>query len=479
MAATAELEAALEERFEASVRSARAFFRDAAPAVAACSLAMARAFARGARLITFGSGAAATDAMHEAVEFVHPVVAGWRALPALALPCDVATVTGGPAAEGDPERFVGPLVSLARPGDIAMGLATGAPGPEIRAALAAAKRRGLLTVAVTGAGAPDGLAEHAFVVPGEDLTVVQEVQETLYHVFWEVVHTFFQHPGLVRGPGPAGGGAGPDPRAGSDGAAGAGESPELRLLYPYLFGDDAVDPAAVMAEVQRSILDKAAEVCRLRQEVLAASGAEILEAARAMAERMRRGGKLLAFGNGGSATDAADVTADFLRPPVPGRRPLPALSLVADPSILTAVANDVSFADVFSRQILAYAAPEDIALGLSTSGTSGNVLAAFAEARRRGLLTVGLAGYDGGEMAQSPDVDWCITVPSTYVPRIQEVQATVYHTLWELVHRALESDASGGVPVAGRSAGTEGEGAPRPFAGTGGPAGGEGEEARA
>lgn len=210
-----------------------------------------------------------------------------------------------------------------------------------------------------------------------------------------------------------------------------------KLFYPYLFGGDTVDARTVIGEVERSILAKAEEVCRLRREVLAESAGTIVAAARAMARRFERGGTLLAFGNGGSCTDAADAVADFLLPPRPGRRPLPALSLSNDPSVITAVGNDVSFAEVFARQIIAFGRPEDIALGISTSGNSRNVLAALAEARRIGMLTIGLAGYDGGEMARSGDVDFCITVRSTYIPRIQEAQATVYHALWELVHHEL------------------------------------------
>lgn len=196
------LEEVLRGRFSATEEATNAFFREAAPAVAACGLAMARAFHRGGRLLVFGAGAAATDALHEAVEFVHPVIAGWRALPALALPYDVATFSGVTRRSGEAAAFAHGLRALARPGDIAMGISADGDCPHVLEALAAARELGLLTVAVVGGSGGEvarrQAADHVFVVPGEDPTVVQEVQETLYHVFFEVVHTFFQHPSLVR-----------------------------------------------------------------------------------------------------------------------------------------------------------------------------------------------------------------------------------------------------------------------------------------
>ncbi|HEX9992367.1 MAG TPA: SIS domain-containing protein, partial [Acidimicrobiales bacterium] len=162
---------------------------------------------------------------------------------------------------------------------------------------------------------------------------------------------------------------------------------------------------------------------------------ELDAAAAAMAGRFAAGGRLFAFGNGGSATDAASVVALFLRPP--WGRPLPARSLAAETAVLTALGNDVGFDLVFSRQLIAHARAGDVAVGLSTSGNSENLLVAFAEARRRGLLTVGLAGYDGGRMAASPDVDHCLVVRADSVHRIQETQAALAAALWAGVQSAL------------------------------------------
>jgi D-sedoheptulose 7-phosphate isomerase len=169
--------------------------------------------------------------------------------------------------------------------------------------------------------------------------------------------------------------------------------------------------------------------------------------AEAMARSFAGGGKLLAFGNGGSSTDAQDVVTTFMHPGG-GARPLPAISLTSDVAVVTALSNDVGFEVVFARQVAAWGRPGDVAMGLSTSGGSANVLRAFEEASRRGLFTVGLAGYDGGKMAEADTIDHLFVVPSSSVHRIQEAQTTVYHVLWELTQQALteigDQPSSGG-----------------------------------
>ncbi len=211
-----------------------------------------------------------------------------------------------------------------------------------------------------------------------------------------------------------------------------------RELYPFLYADDAQAPVAtiesLLADVRRSTLQKCADVVALRRQIADEYATLLVDAARAMAERFERGGKLLAFGNGGSATDAQDAAADCVVPPFPGWRPLPALALVNDIAVVTAVGNDVGFDNVFLRQVIAFGEPNDIALGISTSGNSPNVLAALREAKRRGLLTLALAGYDGGQAVRSEAVDHCFIARSDHIPRIQEGQATVWHTLLDLVH---------------------------------------------
>ena len=211
-----------------------------------------------------------------------------------------------------------------------------------------------------------------------------------------------------------------------------------RELYPFLYAEGASGgESALLAAVRQSTLDQCAEVLALRTEMLAEYADALVQAADAIAERFARGGKLLAFGNGGSATDADDAAADCLAPPLPGWRALPAISLPADSATLSAVANDVGVASVFVRQIIALGDRGDIALGFSTSGNSQNVTAALAEAKRRGMLTLAFAGYDGGDVARSGNVDYCFIVRREFVPRIQEGHATLWHVLLELVQHSL------------------------------------------
>jgi D-sedoheptulose 7-phosphate isomerase len=212
----------------------------------------------------------------------------------------------------------------------------------------------------------------------------------------------------------------------------------IESLYPFLHAG-AADREALLADVARSTAEKVGEIGRLRQDVLAADAAELAACANAMAQRFERGGRLLTFGNGGSSTDAAAL-ATLCVEPGPGRRPLPAIALAADIATLTALANDVGFENVFARPVAAAGRPGDIAMGLSTSGGSANVLRGLAVAHERGLLTVGLAGYSGGAMAEAADrgeIDHLFVMPSASVHRIQEAQTTTYHVLWELVQRAL------------------------------------------
>jgi D-sedoheptulose 7-phosphate isomerase len=212
------------------------------------------------------------------------------------------------------------------------------------------------------------------------------------------------------------------------------EGSGIEELYPFLYQGQS-DAAAVLTEVRRSTEEKAVEIVALRQSLAAREGDRLIACAHRVAECLGAGGKLFAFGNGGSSTDAQDVAHLFLDPPA--GRPLPATSLVNDVSVLTALANDIGYEVVFARQLAAFGRAGDVAVGLSTSGGSANVLRAFDEASRRGLLTIGLAGYDGGRMAEADSIDYLFVVPSSSVHRIQEAQTTVYHVLWELTQQVL------------------------------------------
>jgi D-sedoheptulose 7-phosphate isomerase len=215
----------------------------------------------------------------------------------------------------------------------------------------------------------------------------------------------------------------------------------LEDLYPFLYSDSGnVD--AVLAQVRQSTVDKAHEIITLRRQVQEVDRARLLDCALDMATAFGAGGRLLAFGNGGSSTDAQDLASLFLSP-AGGARPLPAFGLTNDIAVVTALSNDIGFDVVFARQLGAFGRSGDIAVGLSTSGNSANVLRAFDEASRKGMLTVGIAGYDGGKMAELDTIDYLFVVPSPSVHRIQEAQTTLYHALWELSLAALAAQEAG------------------------------------
>ncbi|WP_190812713.1 D-sedoheptulose-7-phosphate isomerase [Saccharopolyspora pogona] len=204
----------------------------------------------------------------------------------------------------------------------------------------------------------------------------------------------------------------------------------VESLYPFLSTSDG-DVDAVLAEVRQSTQDKAREIMQLREAVKQGYRDEIVACSSAMAERFARGGRLLTFGNGGSSTDAQDLASLFLNPGATAPA-LPAIGLTSDIAVVTALSNDIGFEVVFARQIGAFGRRDDIAVGLSTSGNSPNLLRAFEEAARRGLLTIGIAGDKGGRMAESEHIDHLFVVPSASVHRIQEAQTTLYHALWEM-----------------------------------------------
>ena len=213
---------------------------------------------------------------------------------------------------------------------------------------------------------------------------------------------------------------------------------EIESLYPFLYSDTS-DLSAVLAQVRASTVAKAAEILELRRTVCERDGARIAECARQAAARFGAGGRLFAFGNGGSATDAQQLATLFLNPGG-DRPPLPAFGLANDTAVVTALCNDIGVDVVFSRQLAAFGGRGDIAVGLSTSGNSANLLRAFDEAARRGMLTIGLAGYDGGKMAELDSIDYLFVAPTTSIHRIQEAQTTIYQVFWELTVTALVSD---------------------------------------
>lgn len=231
-----------------------------------------------------------------------------------------------------------------------------------------------------------------------------------------------------------------------------GDEPQqgsVESLYPFLYSEGG-DVDAVLAQVRESTVAKARETAGLREKLLDDCADTLVACARDMAESFAAGRKLFTFGNGGSSTDAQAVAQAFLAPELPAEpaterserwgRPLPATALTSDVAVVTALSNDIGFEVVFARQIAASGRARDIALGLSTSGGSENVLRAFEEASRRGLVTVGFAGYDGGKMAESETIDHLFVVPSDSIHRIQEGQTTLYDVLWELTQELLAAE---------------------------------------
>jgi D-sedoheptulose 7-phosphate isomerase len=346
---------------------------------------LAASLLAGGRLLAEGDGRAAADARHIAVEFVHPVTVGRRALPAL----------------------VGS--SGARPGDVVVGVAYDGSGLPGRVDLALADRP------VPGAG-------HVVSLPVGDADAAKEAAVTAYHVLWELTHVFLEQAG---GTGSLSGALGASGASGLSGAS--GPSADLEALYPMLYQPPAREPPELAAT--SSARAKVVESADLRRRCLAQHDDLLAKAG----ELVAAAPTVFTFGNGGSATDAADLAWRI------GPR---ARAVSDDIATITAVANDVSFDVVFARQLSTLGQPGDVAIGLSTSGNSPNVLAGLAEAARRGLRTIGLAGYEGGGMA-SAALDVCLVVPSSSVHRIQEAQVSLYNELTRRAAHVLRQSLPG------------------------------------
>ena len=197
---TSALEVLVARRFEQSMTVPATFFENEAGRIAEACWAMARRFSQGGRLIAFGNGAQATDAQHVSVEFVHPVIVGKRALPALALTNDSATISGLITKGSRDTLFVQQMQVLARSQDIAMGFTVDGRDANVLETLKRAKQMGLLTLCLTGGegeSSKQNEFDYDFVVESHDAFVIQETHETLYHVLWELVHIFFEHEGLL------------------------------------------------------------------------------------------------------------------------------------------------------------------------------------------------------------------------------------------------------------------------------------------
>jgi D-sedoheptulose 7-phosphate isomerase len=384
MAASLELTTQIEQRLLVRNQAFESFFAQEAHRLAEACREMSERFLRGGRLLAFGRGPYATDAQHVSVEFVHPVIVGKRALPALDLSM----------------AFEPWLKTLVQADDMVMGFGPPEGDPEVWDALDVARQRRAMTFALPGAH-----GSYFTTAATYDPFIHQELIEILYHTLWETVHVFFEHRELGHDVGGAG------------------------FLYPFL-GKTKQETVEVVAEAAASIHMKVHDDTLLRERVAKEEAEKISGAAIAIAERVVQGGKLIIFGNGGSATDANDFAVDCIAPPA-GYHPIPAISLAMEPANISAIANDVGTELVFQRQLIAQAQPTDVAIGISTSGGSKNIVMALEEARKRKLLTIALLGYDGGEVLRRGLTDFPLIVRSDYIPRIQEVQASIYHLIRE------------------------------------------------
>jgi D-sedoheptulose 7-phosphate isomerase len=185
-----------------------------------------------------------------------------------------------------------------------------------------------------------------------------------------------------------------------------------------------------------NIIQKRFKECgEVRARFLKENLPKFLETINLISQAFERGNKLLLFGNGGSAADAQHIAAEFVNRYIIDRPPLPAIALTTDTSILTSVSNDLAFQEVFAKQVKALGKDGDVAIGLSTSGNSSNVIKAFEVAREMGIKTVALVGNDGGMLARIADI--AMIVPSSSTPRIQETHILVAHILCEMVEHQL------------------------------------------
>ena len=214
---------------------------------------------------------------------------------------------------------------------------------------------------------------------------------------------------------------------------------DLKSLYPFLHGK-AQDPEKLEAALLHSVAEKARESRETNERFFGGQAPTLVAMAKAVAGIYRQNGRLFSMGNGGSSCDASHVAVEFVHPITAGRPALAATNLVADLAMISAVGNDLGFDHVFVRQIIAQGRAGDGLIGISTSGNSSNLIYAFAKAKEMGLVTIGLAGGDGGRMKSAGVVDHCLVVPTSSIHRTQECHVTAYHILWDLVHTLLADD---------------------------------------
>lgn len=198
----------------------------------------------------------------------------------------------------------------------------------------------------------------------------------------------------------------------------------------------ALSLAAVSPEqFKTTVLRKCEESAEMKRKFFEANAGLLQQVCTKLAEALSAGHRLFVMGNGGSSCDALHVAVEFVHPIIEKRRAFPAYALTADTALLTAIGNDTDFSQIFSEQLKLVGKPGDVVLGISTSGNSANVNYGFQVARELGMLTIAFAGKDGGRSKQA--AEYCLTVPSFSIHRIQEVHTTLLHVLWDMTHVLL------------------------------------------
>ena len=199
-----------------------------------------------------------------------------------------------------------------------------------------------------------------------------------------------------------------------------------------LADEPLVRPDFAAGELRDKVLRQSREAAATKEQFFDRHADQIVACCQAMAAAFDAGGHLYVMGNGGSSCDAAHMSVEFMHPIIEKRPALPAIALTTDTAILTAVGNDQDFSMAYVQQLKMLARKGDMAMGISTSGKSANVNRALLAAKQMGMLTIGFAGRDGGRMP--PACDFCFTVSSFSIPRIQETHETLLHIIWDLIH---------------------------------------------
>lgn len=226
----------------------------------------------------------------------------------------------------------------------------------------------------------------------------------------------------------------------------------LAALYPFAEKPSGVNTADKSTNEQldwallQSVAAKAEDSIRVKEVFFNLHSADLLQAARYIADTYRQAGKLLTAGNGGSSCDAAHLAVEFMHPVTTGRKALPAVNLSQDTAMITAVSNDVGVEHVLTRQLSALANASDTLVVFSTSGNSANLVEACRKARGLGMRVIAFTGQSGGDIAAKQLADVCLKVPSDSIHRIQECHLACYHILWDLVHSLLADNPTATLP---------------------------------